>query len=752
MKKRIKFVISGIMGSFLLIGIFIFSPSAIANAAVTGSPTIQKGAITVDEFFNPPVTSGNSGSQVITTGPSDQNNGVPFSIITLSGQNNKVGIWSKEEYRMDFSKDFIGRTYVNFGTAKADGFAFVMQNDVKKSAALTAAVGDSDGQNLGVYGGSNSYGSFGNVTTPESSAIKNSVAIEFDLYPNVEGNSLYDLTNLADSSIPHMAYSFPGNLDKGYKPEKESSIDHGWKGFWGTGQYAKIQHYSLQALDGTVGDNIQDSTWYEFRYSFDVNSKFFSYYLKNPITDVQTKPVQIPFTDLSQALNLSGNGNKAYWGFTASNGEVAGEVKFAFSQVPVDLKATITNDVKVQNQSIVDVEDHDEYPININSATYDDQIKITSDLTIEAEELPVIVNNWKFFLNPSVFNLSETEPLKEIKATLDGKTFYGVPTIDSSTGNVTVIFTGLQAISGQTIHFEALGQSQKNGDTKKAVFASRMDGIEVGSNKPLSFNSEEVAFWIHYNNPTVLSWENPNVKIDKEENLNKKDIPQSGYQGKFFWQESDNNEELRFYVKKGTSTIQRLVPVITSGIADFTEANFTIPSTALEYGENQFVIEVYGLNKLSGERKEAAELHLTINVRGELIFQAAPTEFKWTNRLAGETKGTMTRDVGNKQQLSVLDSRENAGTWSIGVSATTQANTPFHLIWQGKGASQTTAITNKTQIAMKAGDVAAANYVSTQEWSESEGVLLQSDEYLRVGDYSGKITVHWQLYDTATAD
>ncbi|PQH02264.1 hypothetical protein CUS45_14005, partial [Enterococcus faecium] len=84
-------------------------------------------------------------------------------------------------------------------------------------------------------------------------------------------------------------------------------------------------------------------TWYEFRFGFNADTKVFSYYLKNPVTDQQTEVITIPWSDLNEELDLANNDNKAYWGFTAANGGESGQTKIVFTEVPVNLDATLKN-------------------------------------------------------------------------------------------------------------------------------------------------------------------------------------------------------------------------------------------------------------------------------------------------------------------------------------------------------------------------------------------------------------------------
>ncbi|EOH71888.1 lectin-like domain-containing protein [Enterococcus malodoratus] len=722
-----------------------FSTHVLTVQAVTGNPSVPKGAIVVDGIFAPPnikmKPGGSGGNTGVVLGPSDQNNGVPFSEVVLSGSQNAVSIWADDKYKMDFSKSFNGREYVNFGTSQADGFAFVMQNDDKKTTAITNALANTDGQNLGVYGGSGSYGAFWNVTTPESFAIKNSIAIEFDLYANNNGGSMYD----ADfPKVPHIAYSFPGNLAKGYTP-----VGSNWQGIIGTGAVAKIHHYNPQVLNGVVGDNIQDGTWYEFRYDFDKATSSFTYYLLNPLTGVKTQTFSIPWADLSSELKLSANANKAYWGFTGSNGAANGQVKFVFTQVPVDLDAGVKNDVIDNAASIVDTNNSEEYQQNMPAAEYGDQVTLKSSFSLKAGETSLAVNNWETTINPEVFDLAK--PITEVKAVTDNVAVSGSATVDSATGKVQLVFPDLKIAPGKTVDFQYTVQTKAGGKTTKTVFSSLFHTTEIGNNTAKSFPSNPVPFWVFMDSPTKLAWEQNSTEQNKSISLDKSETTQD-YPGKFLWSDTDKNEKLQFYLKKGSEMIQKLSQVSTSGTTDFQEAAFTIPKDKISYGENDFTIEAYHLDRNSKEVKEAATLNLKIIVSGKLIFQSAPNELKWTNRLAGDSKGTLSRDSGNTMRLSIMDSREKDHNWSLGVTAKASTNMPFELVWQGKNEAEKQTITDKPLTVMNSSNVPANNYVYSEEWGETEGVLLQSKEYMHVGDYSGKVIVHWNLYDTESPE
>lgn len=266
-----------------------------AFATGTGSQYVPPGAIPISGAFAAP----NGGAVVSNVTNTNDNGGKPFSQISLSGSNNWTSIWSNDTYRLDFTKSFSQRVYVNFGTQQADGVAFVMHNDARKTTAITnsRAVGV-DGQNLGVYGATGGYYELLAQRTPETTAIRNSFAVEFDLFANeaVTGRARYD-AQIPAGSTPHMAYTFPGNLSRTYQPINAVNGDLGAND-WFTLTLAnpgRIKHNSLIPLNGAVSTNVQDGTWYEFNYSFNSTTRNFTYSFRNPVNGAKTADTTIPW-------------------------------------------------------------------------------------------------------------------------------------------------------------------------------------------------------------------------------------------------------------------------------------------------------------------------------------------------------------------------------------------------------------------------------------------------------------------------
>lgn len=728
--------------------------SVLARASLgTGNPIVPKGAIKLDGIFSTIAKSRPSGGnisagEIVKPGPSDQNNGMPYDEIVLSGSNRAVGVWSNDKYRLDFNQDFHGRTYVNFGTDQADGFAFVMQNDPAKSQALTTANAESDGQNLGVYGGTDSWGK-DDTKRPNVFAIKNSVAVEFDLYANADSKEQsgtnYDGQTANTKIIPHMAYAYPGDLSS-YKPTGggNSWWYNGVIGIGSHGYTAMIDHRGLITLDG-----VRNTTWYEFRYDFDKATQKFSYYLENPVTGVKTNETTIPYADLEAQLKLSANDGKAYWGFTAANGQSSGQTKFVFTQVPVDMDAEVTNEVEAKGASVVDQNDSDNYSTDLPAANYGDEVTLKSTFTLKSDtEAGYYIKTWNSYIDPALYEISQG--VSNVKAEFNGATTTGTATVDAN-GNVVVTFADqglnvpkpLTSIE-QKLYLTYTAKLKDKGEITKTYHDSQISGTEIGNNTAANFSSDEVAYWVvpQPEHPTVLSWEKPNVVTEKTDTKDRAEVS-DGYDLKFYWQDEDDGEILNFTINRNNPDAKKeFAQIVTTGSTEFNDYSWHIPADKIVPGKNEYTITM-----TRGD--EVQTLKLTLNVTGKLSFDKAPDILSWTGRKASESKGTLARDSGNPMTLSVSDSREDTSTWALYVQAElTDTTAPFDFVFKKDAVSAEQSIMTDPVLVMRKGDVTPTNFTSSKTWNESAGVLLHSNNYMSVGDYSGKAVVKWNLYDT----
>ncbi|MHC5247480.1 lectin-like domain-containing protein [Enterococcus sp. LJL90] len=730
---------------------------------------IPKGAITIDGLFASPNASSGIGAIVETVTEPTDNNGLPYSIISLSGSENFTSIWSDDDYKLNFNQSFEGRTYVNFGDANqaADGFAFVMHNDSSGTTALTSADNPAaDGQNLGVYGSTNAYREnissslFPNwvTRTPDYRAIQNSVAIEFDLNYNNGRPAAYDI-QLNSNQTPHMAYTFPGSSSKGYQPIGTlGETTDNWfvlTPIFGGGDPHRVatKHNSLIALNGTISTNVRDNTWYEFRYAFDKETNIFSYYLENPVTEIKTAVTQIPWQDLVEELNLEENDYTAYWGFTAANGAASGKTQFVFTQPPVELQGSVTNDVLNDAQESISVAQA--AASAEKNVTAGETVKIVSDFAVTGEA-SVTLNSWNVVLDPAVIDLTGNQSVMNITAT-DISTQVetaGTAEVNSETGSIIVQFPNLQVRSNSEIRLSFQVATKEITDEHQVEVNSNVIATEVGKTAALTFQGSATYFWIvKADSPTQLSWQAETLQesLSLEEDMSNIN---DGLEQLFYWQDDDVADQLQFRLLQN-ETVIAVTTAQTTGNQEFMENSLTIPAENLDYGTNNFTLTVYRFDtKTQQYQLQRASLNLTISVTGRLSLLEAPELLSWTNRTVALSKGELIRDADNSLTLRVLDSRQAGHDWSVGATVSGSSGDLFTLVWKNQATDMATPLSDKTTLVM---DNTSANkdsegYTYSESWQNTTGILLQSDDYLSVGDYSGQLKVLWQLYDTASPE
>ncbi|MBO1301282.1 MULTISPECIES: lectin-like domain-containing protein [unclassified Enterococcus] len=750
-----------------------FARAALARATGTGSQYVPPGAIPISGAFAAP----NGGAVVSNVTNTNDNGGKPFSQISLSGSNNWTSIWSNDAYRLDFTKSFSQRVYVNFGTQQADGVAFVMHNDARKTTALTSsrAVGV-DGQNLGVYGATGGYYELLAQRTPETTAIKNSVAVEFDMYANdaVTGRTRYD-AQIPAGSTPHMAYTFPGNLSRTYQPVNGVNADLG-PNDWFTLTIAnsgRIKHNSLIPLNGAVSTNVQDGTWYEFNYNFDSTTRNFTYSFRNPVNGTKTADTTIPWADLNSELQLSANNNRAYWGFTAANGAVSGQVRFAFTQPPIPIGASVTSQVLDSANNSVTVPSTDtsksKYLISEQPA------KIQSTIKVSAGEAALNATRWTTVLDAKAINLATNASLTPTitKTTAAGVTTTIAPanlstvvTNNATTGVINVVTTiannaiNLNPGDSATLSYSAPTKTLSADVLTSyggAVLANPV-GTTPNDTTNVTYYGDTVYYWVRKTDQfTSLSWENVNTVTNFSETLDISSNRDPGYKKTFYWKDLDTGDKLSFKVRKGTSylTDVPIADVTTNGSTGFNaNTQLTIPTKYFDYGDNRFVIEVYSSGKLTKPEEPAASLNLTVTYTGELRLDKVPTNLKWTSRTVRQSKGILARDAGNQMDLKVWDSRDPRTTkdWSIGLSIVSGTNAPFSFVWKTSPTSEAQKLSTSPIKVFDSRGVAPSGYEYTMSMDENTGILLNSPNLLSVGDYSGRATANWKLYNTATIE
>lgn len=179
-----------------------------------------------------------------------------------------------------------------------------------------------------------------------------------------------------------------------------------------------------------------------------------------------------------------------------------------------------------------------------------------------------------------------------------------------------------------------------------------------------------------------------------------------------------------------------------------------IPTADMKYGENQLTVEFIWLDE-AGEpvtNEPKATLQLTVTVEGSLQLVNAPASLNWTNRTLSNVQGILARDADNRMTIGVLDSREESlkGEWYV-QATTTMLNPneeiPFELVWKQTETSTVESIQDSGIRVLDSQSIMPEAYTYLNTWNPREGVLLDTKDTLRIGDYSGKMMVEWTLYD-----
>lgn len=723
-----------------------------------GSPEIPEGGQLINDLFASPI--GGTGFSIKPILPSETiNKGMPYHEITIQGKNNWVAMWSLENNRLDFSKSFKGRMYVNFGTAQADGFTFTIHNDPQKTQALTKARDQGkDGQNLGVYGSSSATTVSGVRKYPNADAIGNSFTVEFDMYTNGIQRFPYSY-DVAPNQFPreyvspHMAYAFPGNRDKTYGPISKSilgviSDETDWFPLIGSGRTAKTIHYGLRYLNQFIGANVQDGTWYEFNFSFDFPTQSFQYYLRNPVTGNQTIVTSVPWSDLSSELKLSSNDSKAYWGFTAANGASEGSVKMVFADVPVPLDYEAKNQIYDSTGQNISVSEDDDSKQKY--AKKGDSVRFETVATVKQLEYTSSYLLYEGKVSPDQVDMST---LKESTVKVNGESIGSFSPTTNASGRFS-LYIPKEIKQGDMVEIQSMMKTKDDisSDIKDSFSASLITiNPAVGSYDYLT--GSPTYFWLkNISPPLKVSWSNKEELTTLEKTIDRSSLSKEGYPLPFYYSGGTANSTLNYKLLKSAGIVEQGTLKNGSATTDTKEKNMTIPTSLIKYGSNTLVLQLTE----DGSADAPNQLSFVLNVQGSVQLSKFPTTLDWTNRTIGETKGVMNRDKGNNLDLEVLDSRETpANDWYVSVSIDKlDSSAPLSdvdMIWKDSAGKSTPIPESVPSSGLKIMDKLASvqnGFVNQMHLGNDEGVLLKSDKYLSIGKYDDAIKIRWTLNQT----
>ncbi|OQO64482.1 hypothetical protein BH743_12065 [Enterococcus faecium] len=244
-------------------------------------------------------------------------------------------------------------------------------------------------------------------------------------------------------------------------------------------------------------------------------------------------------------------------------------------------------------------------------------------------------------------------------------------------------------------------------------------------------------------NPTKLSWDSSTEVKQLVDEI----IEGQGWSGSFYWKDIDNGDNIVFQLWNENEKISDMGEVTSTGANTFSNINCNIDKDKLLIGENKFFIKAFKKLK-DGTLSFSDQLTLDLKVTaGSLSFISIPESLNWTDRLISESKGTLIRDSGNTMEIKVSDTRVGNHSWEV--TAAVEGNSSFSLVWK----DDTNYVDDLDgKVVLTKDQATKDDYTYSKSWNETQGVLLESNNYMAIGDYSNQLAVTWTLNDVASVE
>lgn len=656
-----------------------------ANAAAVPTAPAH---IAIDDFFAP---SSGSDSTVL-----------PDNILQLTAPelNQKGSIWSTNEFKLDFTKDFHGSTELyldNLVGKGGDGAAFVIMNDPDKVKTFNQNLGES----MGVWG-----------TSKEGlndKAIKNSFAVEFDNVDNITG-----LDGLSTGFGGPGTSENKGKVSSGF-PGKADSYVH-----INSTTYGLYHNHSQSPVKPNTNSvtSISNGLWHSFTFSWDSTTKTFTYQYGG--TNGSSMVID-PMSTFGATT--------AYWGFTGTTNSTSKQNnQVVFEEIPNLNK--ITSPVTITDQKS-----------NETLVTY------AVDKTTQKE----VVNQAKPVYSGSTvhYKIIPTELDDSIRDIKDLNTSMKLGNVTYKAGSLKLdnqLQDDSKWSSNKQLDKQVVGDLIKNNPTKTIEFDVTVDPLPTGTTAPITSTDN-----ITYNGKYLLNKQfdyGYQISPDSITLVNKKPtVSLSPYSLNKLQKMTDAKLVTAELVKLAEitgsmgSTGEAIDPTTITSVSNaLTDIKALKPGSSKEFS---FKSTVNGLTS------NTVKVTFTAAKDGTLSFGslAKTTTFK-TIKL-GETSIAM---HDQDWDTSVVDDRVIGKDWQVSLALTK----PFenvdgsHKLLANlkylKADNSAIAITDKPTVIETGNNQADATTSITDQWTDKTGLALtdiSNGNY--PGDYSGELT--WSLND-----
>ncbi|WEV44909.1 hypothetical protein OZX60_05580 [Streptococcaceae bacterium ESL0687] len=322
----------------------------------------------------------------------------------------------------------------------------------------------------------------------------------------------------------------------------------------------------------------------------------------------------------------------------------------------------------------------------------------------------------------------------------------GTATINFSSFSADTTNYGVYTGSPSTLLLTQTSSSDSPWTVNNRTFSRSGDDFS-STDKTTLRNTTRLA--IERETPVNLSWLSGSAQLSKDE-------PSIGgdFSDEFYYKDPNDGDALTFRIfDSSDNQVGSDITTTTPGDSDYHQMVYSIPGANLSTGTNNFTIKAYRTRDDGSKPQVGDTLNLTITVTPPaLTLESVSSNLKWTNRTMTETQGILTRDSGNILEVKISDTRIDATDWYLYASVSGSA--PFSLVWK-KDASITTPVdlTSSNSEILRNTDVTKdEDNVYTKTWNEDLGVLLKSSNYLPINDYTGLLTISWNLYNVPVSN
>lgn len=745
------------------------------ETVLSKNAVVPDGIKNLNDWFNVgqftlPLGSTNSGA-ILEPGTSpNMTNQAVVKISEYNQTNSVAAIWSKRDQTgtneinqnyIDVNRRQTMSMWMFFGgdsnakTLNGDGMAFVLQNSGPNAFNSSDAYGVTGagvgGETLGVWGSvlanSNTSLQTANNTSQmiAGRAIKNSWALEFDTYPNMnkqgfDSNFDTDLTSTADhiaSGFPASPYTYNGSHANGPSMRHTGLIQNrNISNYLANGQW---HHLTITWEPANVATNNGGSgaAYPQIKYSF--NDKNLD---GTPSSDAVTQTVPIQEKDASgnvisnDPFHLNGS-NKLYWGFTGSTGTRTENNLIIFETIPSIAEADLTStlyDVTQDNREVTtggtdqanSVNDGDELALTYNSKYLSGSKPWTN--IVANINLPTNIT----YKNATITYGDNTTPADTIALSGSQTTMkYALAKALSSTDvkNATL-----------TIHGTAKSSTGSDGKPLATTAVASTHASFDGDNLYTDVMTTPFKI-VQPKTITLTATDNTNqsIKIGDSVTLG----------GKVAYNTSTTVDPSKFqvYATINGSTSKITTPmsnILDSGKTD--TFHFPISADDLKDGTNDIIFTVEDdYHNVSNQ----IEYHITV-VGSLLLTTTNTSSFKTVNSFPTQ------RIIGRSDDwnIFVTDEREKNASWTLQAQTSDlinkgSANAKWNnggIIFVDKNGNQKSLYDNLTTIASgtKNTDDAQTFQISKQ-WLADQGILLKQSTYQISGTYQGTIT--WTVSD-----